>query len=391
MSVEQMAHLSDLFIEHDSLVSLHVQLHNQMRRLILSGRWAYGTRIPTESQLVTHLNISRSTVRLALHMAEVEGLIERTRGRGTFVAYQAPTPNRPLAFVATDLNTDYQLLILKGAEREARARGYRVIFTNAPDQEEELRILADLVKDDIAGIMLWPRPSGEREVNRVLYAQLILPTILIDRPIPGLNQIRCVTSDNYGGAAQLMQHLFSLGHRDIVSLSHQQTHLLPVADRLRAYADAFEVIGLVPPDPWLIGDPEEEIGSKHVMRAYDNADMPHIIAIQAYVTQRQPTAVFAINDHVAVLAALAMRQLGLRIPQDISIAGFDDADLSVYMNVPLTTVAQDTFEIGRRAAQLLINQIENPGQVGQNQFVPTQLRVRESTAVFTASADIERG
>ena len=387
-----MAQLSDLVISQDSLISLHVQLHNQLRHLIVSGRWANGTRIPPENQISEHLNISRGTVRLAMHMAEVEGLIERTRGRGTFVVYQAPPGNRLLAFISSDLNTDYQLLILKGAESEARARGYRIIFSNSPSHDEELRILDTLQADAISGLMLWPRPLAWQETNRAAYENLTIPTVLLDRPIPGLD-IPCVTSDNYNGALSLIQYLVELGHRNIVFLCHHKLHLQPVADRLRAYRDVLTAAGIAPPEPWLIGAADDEIGSHHILKAYNKPDMPLIGEIQNLLTthQPQPTAIFAVNDHVAVLAGLALRRLGIRVPQDISVAGFDDADLSVYMNVPLTTVAQDTFEIGRRAAQLLINQIENPGQMGQNQFVPTQLRVRESTAVTVQSTDIERG
>lgn len=386
-----MAHLSDLFIEHDSLVSLHVQLHNQMRRLILSGRWKHGSRIPTESQLSSHLGISRSTVRLALHMAEVEGLIERTRGRGTFVSSHARPGNRLLAFVSTDLNTEYQLLILKGAESEARASGYRIIFAHSASHDEELRVLDALQADAISGLILWPRPLAGQDTNRTVYERLIVPTVLLDRPIPGLD-FPCVTSDNYSGALSLVQHLLELGHRHIVFLCHHQLHLLPVADRLRAYRDALTAAGIAPPEPWLIGINDDEIGSHFIMRAYDKPDIPVIGDIQRLLTQQpQPTAIFAVHDHAAVLAALAIRRLGLRVPQHISVAGFDDADLSVYMNVPMTTVAQDTFQIGRRAVQMLINQIEDPTVRQEYVLVPTQLRVRASTAAPVVIQDTERG
>jgi DNA-binding GntR family transcriptional regulator len=72
-------------LEHNSYISLHIQLHNQLRQLIISGRWHYGEKIPSEAQLAKHLKISRSTIRLALQRAEVEGLIKRTAGRGTFI------------------------------------------------------------------------------------------------------------------------------------------------------------------------------------------------------------------------------------------------------------------------------------------------------------------
>ena len=72
---------SDIQLYHDSFVSLHVQLHNQLRELIVSGRWQGGTRIPSENQLTSHLNISRSTLRLALQRAELEGLEPGRAGR----------------------------------------------------------------------------------------------------------------------------------------------------------------------------------------------------------------------------------------------------------------------------------------------------------------------
>jgi len=346
-------------------------------------------RIPSESELTEHLGISRSTVRLAMQMAEVEGLVERVRGRGTYVAYDVRRLSRLIAFVATDFRSEYQLLILKGAESETRANGYRIIFANAPDHEEELRILNTLQEDNIAGLLIWPSPPALADENRSRYGRLPAPTVLLDRPIPGLEYI-CVTSDNYEGARQLTQHLVDLGHQHIVFLSHHQMHLLPVAERFRAYQDTLRAAGLTPFAPMLIAGSEGEIGAAHILQAYDDGDMPLIPQIQSHVNRVQPTAIFAANDHIAVLAVRALRLLDLRIPDDISVAGFDDTDLTVYMDIPLTTVAQDTFEIGRRAAQLLIDQIENRQPPTENQLVPTQLRVRESTAVLAAAETHER-
>src|SRR5258707_15373155 len=91
--------VTDITISQNSVISLHVQLHNQLRQLILSGRWPHAVRIPSESQLAEHLKVSRSTVRLALQQAEIEGLIERIAGRGTFVAY-VPTKGRKSHLIA---------------------------------------------------------------------------------------------------------------------------------------------------------------------------------------------------------------------------------------------------------------------------------------------------
>src|SRR5262249_10135725 len=95
----------------------------------------------------------------------------------------------------------------------------------------------------------------------------------------------------------------------------------------------------------------------------------------------RPTAIFALNDYLAVLAIRAMKTLDIRIPEGMSIAGFDDSDLAVHLEVPLTTVAQDPFAIGKRAAQLLINRLEGYSGPTRCESIPTHLRVRGSTSV----------
>lgn len=89
--------LEKIRLDHNSYISLHVQLHNQLRRLIVSGCWQYGERIPTEAQLSRHLDISRTTVRIALQRIEVEGLIKRNAGRGTFVTWKPQNHPPPSA------------------------------------------------------------------------------------------------------------------------------------------------------------------------------------------------------------------------------------------------------------------------------------------------------
>ena len=94
--------LDKIRLDHNSYISLHVQLHNQLRRLIVSGRWQFGERIPTEMQLSRHLDISRTTVRIATQRLEVEGLIKRSAGRGTFVIIKRRN-TLPIARLATSL------------------------------------------------------------------------------------------------------------------------------------------------------------------------------------------------------------------------------------------------------------------------------------------------
>lgn len=376
--------ISDLSVTHESFVSLHAQLHNRLRQLILSGRWPHGSRIPSENQLVDHLNISRSTVRLALQHAEVEGLIERIPGRGTFVAYQPAeaTTSRLIAFVITNWDSELQQLILNGTEDEAKAAGYRIIFCTTSNNRDELEILKGLQDDGIAGAILWTNPDFELSSiqNAQNYSLFKFPIVLVDRTIDGMNY-DCVTSDNYGGASAVVQHFVDLGHRNIVFVTHRGDSLWTVAERYRAYRDVVQAAGLTAHTPWYVGEKYHETNAHDVLRAWGDPNHHLVQQIIHYLntTNPQPTAVFVVNDYVAIATSRAIKFAGLRIPDDISIAGFDDTDLSVYLEVPLTTVAQDNFEIGRRAARRLFERIRGLDGEATMEFVPTQLRVRMSS------------
>ncbi len=379
--------VSDIILAHDSFASLHVQLNNQLHHLILSGRWPSGTRIPSENELTSYLNVSRSTVRLALQQAELEGLIQRKPGKGTFVANiaQQEKPSRLIAFVTCMFASEMHLLLLNGAEEEVKANGYRMIFSNVQSHAEEIGILQGMRAEGVAGVLLWPNAQGSHpdQQNTALYQQLDLPMVMMDRQIHGF-ECDCVTSDNYGGGRALMKHLIELGHREIVFLSHHEVELLPVKERYRAYCTVLQEHGLTPHEPWFIGHPGDEIGDGYAMLSSVDDRKMEFSQFQEYLVKAipRPTAIFGANDSLAILASWALKQLDVRVPETISVAGFDDINLAVHLEVPLTTVAQDPFTIGKRAAQLLIDQLQGNSGPTRCEIIPTQLRIRSSTAVL---------
>ena len=377
--------VTDISLAEDSFISLHVQLHNQLRQLIHSGRWPNASRIPSENELTSHLNISRSTVRLALQQAELEGLIERIAGRGTFVAY-APTENHQrhlIAFVTGGIDAENHLLMLSGAEHEVRARGYQIVFSTAKNQDEELQILERVEEDNIAGVLLWANALSTRSQQHTIarYQQVSVPVVLMDRKIPSF-ECDYVTSDNYGGARALMRHLIELGHRHIVFLSHDIVEIFPVMERYRGYCEALQEAGLPTADLWLIGQSGVEISASYALRSSVDKKSIEIQQIKDYIhnAKPRPTAIFALNDWLAVLALRAMKQLEMKIPDAMSIAGFDDIDLAVHLEVPLTTVAQNPFAIGKRAAQVLLDRLTSNNSSTKLEYIPTELRIRSSTS-----------
>ena len=378
-----------LEISHDSVIPLHTQLLNQLRQFILSGRWEAGYRLPSESVLQRHLNISRSTIRQALGNAEVEGLINRVPGRGTFVAsIQMQTNTKaPIAFVVFDFDSQMQRDLLMGAERVAREAGYRVIFCNSySDAKQEIRILDQLQQDNVAGILLWPSvDEGNPAHLSQLSQQPFPPVTMMDRTFNNINW-DYVASDNYNGGYMATKHLLDLGHKSVVFLSCRIFDLLPIVDRYRGYETAMKECNYVPEEPWLIGKANQEITSGYALRAYGDTNNDVVLQIAEYMqaNAHQVSAIVAMNDNIALLALKAAAMVGLKVPDDLSIVGYDDTDLASYLPTPLTTVEQKSFTIGKQAASLLIERIEGRySGTPRSILIPTQLRVRASTSIVS--------
>jgi GntR family transcriptional regulator of arabinose operon len=377
-------------IDHNSTIPLHIQLLDQLRHFILSGQWPPGSRIPSETTLQYQLNISRSTIRQALHNAEADGLIERVPGKGTFVSLAPANSHnlRLIGYVTVDfLSSDFQYQLLSGAETAAKARGYRIVFCNSNnDAAEEDRLLNQLLQDKVGGILIWPILNDDP--GRTLFQlalQDTLPLVLVDRTFPNLT-CDFVTSKNYTGAYTAVQHLIKLGHQRIVFLSHPFVRVLPVAERLRGYKAALQDANLEPLEPQFIST-SHEVCTKDALDAYRKAAGSEIEQIVRYLENpARPTAIFAVNDLVALLTLKAASLVGLHIPGDLSVVGFDDLDIVAHVEVPLTTVAQNAFALGKCAAELLIDRIEGYSGPPRREYLPTQLRARASTAAPAASS-----
>ncbi len=374
-----------LSVNPESAVPLHVQLLDQIRHLILSGEWAPGSRLPSEADLGRDLAISRGTIRQALQNAEVEGLIERVPSKGTFVA-QRPVREAPLrliGFITSDFLSDHQRQLLRGAEDLARSRGYSILFSSSSqDLATENRLLDQMVAEQVSGVLIWP--IYEDAPSRRLFELGVRcdpPMVLMDRTVPGL-VCDSVTSDNYAGAYAATEHLIRLGHQRIVFLTRPLLELSTIADRLDGYRDALQEAGITPLEPWCIEPSVGERGEQYALHQYSSAGTSVEIAAIAKRLQepQRPTAIFAMNDLTALLALKAANLVGLNVPRALSLVGFDDMDFVTLLPVPLSSVAQDTFALGRRAAELLIERIEGYEGPPRTELLPTRLMVRATTA-----------
>lgn len=377
--------LAGIKLHHDSFISLHIQLHNALRQQIISGRWGTGERIPSEPQLAKHFNISRTTVRLAFQKAEIEGLITRVPGKGTFVSYNINERDetRFIGYVTRSFHSEIHLTLLSNIETALRSAGYNVIFSNADNNDQEAEVLQELLQDDIAGLILLANTRVTDQERRILqeYNAKQIPIVLIDRFVDSI-QADFVASDNFGGTYGLVQHLIELGHQDIYHLTQNAKNVFPIDERHRGYYEAMEKNALSPFAPWQLNSPNQteffESDLFHFLEDKDNAHKEQMVEFIKHANPA-PTAISCVNDATAILAIRAIRSMGLKVPDDISVVGFDDIRLAAYLDVTLTTAAQDAHTIAQHAADILLERLDGNNNAHQHITVPTRLQIRMST------------
>lgn len=369
-------------LDKESPLPLHAQLLNQLRQLILGGEWEPHQRVPSEPQLVQQLGVSRATIRKSLSAAEREGLLYRVAGKGTFVEAQpAAGPQRLVGFVIPQFRSSFDSNLLIGVERELKTHGYRVLFCHSERRlEEENELLAALIRERVEGIMIWPVQSDD--LDRELFRLSVrgFPLVLMDRTFPYL-EADAALADNTAGAYAATKHLIELGHRKISFLARPYLHLLPIAERLAGYRQALRDARLKPLPPLLVGEALEP-STGYALRTYANATGPDIEALCEVLTQPdRPTAIFAMNDLMALLALRAAALSGLTVPDDLSMVGFDDLDVVSQLQVPLTTVAQNPLDLGAAAAELLLDRLDGYRGAPRQRRLPIELRVRGTTGL----------
>jgi LacI family transcriptional regulator len=212
-------------------------------------------------------------------------------------------------------------------------------------------------------------PSSNPEDDHRPLEQLIerkVPLVLVDRFLPG-QQADMVTTANEVGAEDIVHHLIELGHRRIAFIG--SGGLSSVDDRLRGYRQTLRRKGLTIDEAWLQSD--QLAGADSGRRAtHLLLDLP---------PDRRPTAIFGANDVIGVTVAMVARDRGLRVPQDLSVAGFDDIVPTIDHEPWLTTYAQPTRRIGQQAARLLMQRIANPGGSSVTLLLEGKLVIRNST------------
>ena len=270
-----------------------------------------------------------------------------------------------LALVLTDITNPFFTTVARGVEDAASAEGFSVIFCNTDEsEEEEARYVRMLLERQVDGLLLVPACSASRSVEAALARGK--PVVILDRTVAGadVDTVRC---DSEGGAHAAAQHLIRLGHRDIAVLGGSPDVSVAV-ERVAGARRAFAEAGL-------------PLGEERVLHGRPDVRSGAEMARAALSLLPRPTALLATNNFIAVGAFSALRDAGLSVPDDLSLAGFDDLPASLVVDPFLTVVSQPAYEMGRQGTALLLARLRGNGpQATQDIVLPTELVLRRSTA-----------
>ena len=268
-----------------------------------------------------------------------------------------------IGLLIPDMDNPYYLSIVQGAEEEALTRGYDLTVANAAlDPERERRCLRSVLQRRLDGLIVLPTYEDvftEEIARRAIGSS----TLVFVGRWEGLDSVE---PNTWCGAEALVQYILGLGHRRIGIIDGVAVRG-GARDRVLTYLAAIHKAGL-------------SIAPELVRHVGPNMNDGYEATLALLDLPEPPTAILAINDLLAIGALRGIQERGLRVPQDISIAGFDNIQISAYLYPPLTTVDMHGHEIGRRAAQLVFERLCCRAVASKQEQVRSDLLIRASTA-----------
>lgn len=360
-------------VDRDSVLPLYHQVLEKVRLAIRQGDYPAGGKIPPERELCRLLGVSRITIIKALNTLAAEGLLIKRVGLGTFVAEKPAfslARGGAIGFVAPLLRGDtFFNDIVTGAERALSERDLSLVLAFSQGQSDiERRCLTRLAEQRIAGLILFMCDDPASWDNIRQFTATGTPVVLLDHRAPLFDEsLDTVTSDNLKGAFLAVQHLVRLGHRRIGLVTFQKRSS-SVMSREEGWRLALTTAGLAADPALIVRLPDHDPAS-------DRMPADVLLALPD-----PPTALFAINDVLAIKSMSVLEERGVAIPEQFSVAGFDDNIQASLCRPPLTTVRQQRENMGRMAVELLVARLENRSAPPRHELLDIDLVVRGSTA-----------
>ncbi|MEH7084589.1 GntR family transcriptional regulator [Neobacillus drentensis] len=353
---------------------------------IISGQVRPGEKIYSENELVKMFGVSRHTIRQAVGDLVHEGLLYREQGAGTFCSYKKEQTNEQTPSLIHTSNTNGKNIgvittyisdyifpsIIKGIESHLTAQGYTLTLACTDnDVEKEKQCLQTMLSRNIDGLIVEPTKSSQYNPNIHYYLELEqnkIPYLMINQYYSQLMPPHMIMNDEQGGFIAT-EHLIKLGHEKIIGLFKNDD--LQGVNRMQGFIRAFREHSL-PFFPEMVISFTTEDQNNNLLERLENF----------FRTNTVPTAIVCYNDQLALNVLDLVRRLGISVPEDISIVGFDDSSLAVATEVKLTSVNHPKMKMGTEAAKWIVSAVENKDDRPPSIVYEPKLVIRNSTAPF---------
>lgn len=333
----------------------------------------------TISDVASRAGVSKSTVSAVLNdKSVVKDSTRRAVLRAIDELGYRPSPSarrgfressgRTIVVVTKEAKNPFYAEVVEGIRDAAEAKGYLTFVTSSGGSyRSERRIVEECVEREVAGMIIAPLLSDDSDLSHLFEAKRHnVPFVLLEA-VRGV-QANLVEVDNTGLAAQAVSYLIEQGHSRIGHFAgprYSQHSQERIAGARRAFSESHLAFN-----------------ADLVVHTGHSLEDGYRTALEFFGTRRDdhPTAVTCYNDLIAIGVLRALRQLGIRVPEDVSVIGFDDLQILDYLDPPLTTVHVPKHEMGSRAAELLFRQIESRGDLPPERIsLCAKLLVRGST------------
>ena len=280
--------------------------------------------------------------------------------------------DKSIGVIIKDLNYPFYTSIATGVREYANSKGYSVVVTSSENDHESEKKLTHLFSaKDIKGTIIAPIVEGSAEIEHLFKLKMLNYPFVLLEAVKGI-QANVVAIDNLRAIKQAVKYLMESGHTRIVHFAGppQSSH---TQERIEGFRHAFSESTLVFNKSMIV-----PTGSH-----YDESYSRSIEYFRNRKREEFPTAIVCFNDQQALGVMIALLELGIRVPEDISIVGNDDIYYARIYPIPLTTIRAPQHEIGRKAAEMLIRSIEAPVPPPPEKIVlETEFIVRKSTRIL---------
>ena len=267
-----------------------------------------------------------------------------------------------IGVVLPDLHGEFFSELMRGIDQVARERGLHLLVSSYHGHPEEQAAALRAMRGRVDGLLVMSPHAGDLDFLTENLAAL--PAVLINSQPTQAGQV-AIGIDNYGGARRMVEHLQARGHRRIAFIAGPENNF-DAHERLRGYRDALLAVDPAAEPLVLPGDFSEASG--------------HLAGQRLLSIAPRPEAVFAANDMMALGCLYALNQAGLRVPQDMALAGFDDIPLARYVMPSLTTMRVNIAELGAHAMRVLLDLYAGESVGDALAALVPELIARESSA-----------